>query len=69
VFADVVVATPQQIIPIEEQSLAARQAKPAFKRGHDCECGMHEPFMFWSTQHVDVFRLQVVLPHCCGPPS
>jgi hypothetical protein len=69
VLAEVVVATPQQIIPAEEQSIAPRQEMPALSAGHDWLWGMQLPLPSWSTQHVLVLRLHSCEPHSCGPPS
>jgi hypothetical protein len=76
VFADVEVATPQQIMPGPEQSMAARHPNPAqpssvvkLRGGHDWLCAMHIVFIWVEMQHVWVFKLHVALPHCSGPPS
>jgi hypothetical protein len=69
VLADVVVATPQQTIPADVQSMAPRQENPAFSSGHDWLCAMHVPPPNWSRQQVFVFKLHPCEPHCSGPPS
>jgi hypothetical protein len=52
-----------------EQSIDPRQEKPAVRAGQEAPWATHVPPPVESTQQVLVLRLQVVLPHLCGPPS
>jgi hypothetical protein len=67
-------ATPQQIMPEPEQSLAASQLKEAYwsnvePAGQVWPCEMHVGLVrSWSRQHVCVFKAQGV-PQLMGPPS